>query len=144
MGLEKLTQEQIDKMSMIELAIHILSEQKKEMDFRDLFDMVAQYKNFTEQQKEDLLARFYTDLNVDGRFTTLGNNLWGLKRWYPVDQTSEKSLAEQRRRDAEELDEDDEFYDEEDYYDDELDDLDLDLGDDEAMQELYDDLDDYA
>lgn len=145
MGLEKFTQEQIDKMSMIELAIHILSEQKKEMDFRDLFDMVAQYKNFTEQQKEDLLARFYTDLNVDGRFTTLGNNLWGLKRWYPVDQTSEKSLAEQRRRDAEELDEDDEFYDEEeDFYDDELDDLDLDLGDDEAMQELYDDLDDYA
>ena len=41
--------------------------------------------------------------------------------------------------------EDDEFYDEEeDYYDDELDDLDLDLDADDAMQELYDDLDDYA
>lgn len=135
MGINKYTKEQIERMSMIELANILLADQKKEMNFRDLFGLVAEHKNFTETQRDDLLARFYTDLNVDGRFTTLGNNLWGLKRWYPVDQTSEKSLAEVRKRDAEEeeeyLDEDDELYDEE-------------LEDDETVKELYEDMDDYA
>src|SRR5699024_5260636 len=77
----------------------------------DLFNEVAKLKNFTDAQRQDLLARFYTDLNVDGRFMTLGSNVWGLKRWYPVEQTTEKSLAESRKRDLEEADED--FYDEE-------------------------------
>jgi|SRR5690625_5116424 len=114
MGLKKYTKEQIQKMSMIEVANLVLADEKKELNFIDLFDKVAVYKGFSEAEKEDLLARFYTDLNIDGRFTTLGSNLWGLKRWYPVDQTSEKALAESRRRaleDEEELDE--EFIDEE-------------------------------
>jgi len=91
---------------MIELANIVLAEEKKEFNFLDLFQKVAEHKGFTQQQQDDLLARFYTDLNVDGRFTTLGSNIWGLKRWYPVDQTSEKSLAESRKRDLEEESED--------------------------------------
>ncbi|MEI3604247.1 DNA-directed RNA polymerase subunit delta [Pseudogracilibacillus sp. SE30717A] len=132
MGLEKYSDEQIQKMSMIELANIILADEKKELNFLDLFSKVAEYKGFTQQQKEDLLARFYTDLNVDGRFTTLGSNLWGLKRWYPVDQTSEKSLAESRKRDLEEeLDDDllDDAIDEEE------------LEEDEELFDDYDDLD---
>ena|SRR5699024_3514824 len=135
MGLNKYTKEQIEKMPMIELANVILAEEKKELNFLDLFNLVAEQKGFTASQRENFLARFYTDLNVDGRFTTLGNNIWGLKRWYPVDQTSEKSLAEVRKRDAEEenedelLDEDDEYYEEE---------------DDEEVKELYEDMDEYA
>lgn len=101
MALEKYDEEAIVKMSMIELANIILAEQKKEMNFIDLFEKVAEVKQFTQGQKDDLLARFYTDMNIDGRFTTLGSNVWGLKRWYPVDQTSEKSLAETRKRDLE-------------------------------------------
>ena len=131
MGLEKLSDEQIQKMSMIELANIILADEKKELNFLDLFSKVAEYKGFSQAQKEDLLARFYTDLNVDGRFTTLGSNLWGLKRWYPVDQTSEKSLAESRKRDQEELEDDlrDEDVDEED------------LDEEEEIFDDYDDLD---
>src|SRR5690625_4682855 len=106
MGLKKYSGEQIQKMSMIELANIVLAEEKKEFNFLDLFQKVAEHKGFTQQQQDDLLARFYTDLNVDGRFTTLGSNIWGLKRWYPVDQTSEKSLAESRKRDLEEESED--------------------------------------
>lgn len=123
---------------MIELANVLLAEKKEEMNFLDLFHLVAEQKEFTEAQKEDFLARFYTDLNVDGRFTALGNNIWGLKRWFPVDQTSEKALAEVRKRDAAE--EDDEI--EEDgvveRYDDEEED------DDETVKELYEDMDEYA
>src|SRR5699024_6336420 len=91
----------------------ILADEKKELNFLELFQKVSEHKGFTQEQQDDLLARFYTDLNVDGRFTTLGSNLWGLKRWYPVDQTSEKSLAESSKRDLEEEELEDDFLDEE-------------------------------
>lgn len=110
MALKKYSDEQIAKLSMIEVANQILTEKKEALNFIDLFKLVAEYKHFTMKEQDDLLARFYTDLNVDGRFTTLGTNLWGLKRWYPVDQTSEKSLAEARKRELEdeELEEEEE------------------------------------
>jgi len=98
MGLRKFNAKQVQKMSMMEIANKVLIEQKEEMNFIELFHKVADIKQFSENQKENYLARFYTDLNVDGRFTTIGSNKWGLKRWYPVDQTSEKLLAEVRKR----------------------------------------------
>lgn len=128
MGLDKYSAEEIAKMSMIDLASKILTDEKKELNFMELFEKVAEYKQFTEAEKEDLLARFYTDLNVDGRFSTIGSNLWGLKRWYPVDQTSEKALAESRKRDLEDedlLEDEDEFLEEEDLLDEEEEDIDL-------------------
>ena len=114
MAVAKLTQEQMEKISMIELASTILAEAKTEMSFIDLFNKVAELKSYTKAQKEDLLARFYTDLNVDGRFMAMGGNVWALKRWYPADQTAEKTLAESRKRRLEEDEalEDDEEYDE--------------------------------
>src|SRR5699024_4473203 len=108
MGKKKYKKKKIEKMPMIELANVILAEKKEEMNFLDLFQVVAEQKGFTQSQREDFIARFYTDLNVDGRFTALGKNIWGLKRWFPVDQTSEKSLAEVRKQDAEEAAEMDE------------------------------------
>lgn len=128
MGLDKYSAEEIAKMSMIDLASKILTDEKKELNFMELFEKVAEYKQFTEAEKEDLLARFYTDLNVDGRFSTIGSNLWGLKRWYPVDQTSEKALAESRKRDLEDedlLEDEDEFLEDEDLLDEEEEDIDL-------------------
>jgi len=128
MASQKYTDAQLEKMSMIDLAGKILGEHKKELSFKDLFNEVAELKKFTEDQKRDLLARFYTDLNIDGRFMTVGSNVWGLKRWYPVDQTTEKSLAESRKRDQEEALEE-EYIDEDE------------TEDDEQEYENYDELD---
>ena len=128
MALQKYSDEQIEKMSMIELANLILGEHKQNLHFKELFDKVADVKKFTEAQKGDLLSRFYTDLNVDGRFTALGGNVWGLKRWYKVDQTSEKSLAETRKRDKEEEELEEEY---EEYLEEDLDE-DVDLEEDEG------------
>lgn len=143
MRLDKFSDEQIKKMSLIELANNILADQKKEMNFIDLFQKAAEIKGLTDAEKDNLLARFYTDLNVDGRFTTLGSNVWGLKRWYPVDQTTEKSLAESRKRDMEE---EEEFEDEEEFQDeegfDELDDEESEASDkDESAYDDYDRID---
>ncbi|HLR54336.1 MAG TPA: DNA-directed RNA polymerase subunit delta [Pseudogracilibacillus sp.] len=134
MAVKNYTDEQIEKMSMLELADLILTDEKSEMKFLDLFNKVAEAKELTESQKEDLLARFYTDLNVDGRFTTLGSNVWGLKKWYPVEQTIEKSLAESRKRDAEEKALRDEFAHEEDVSEED------DEDDEEKEYQDYDDL----
>src|SRR5699024_5936288 len=114
MALGKYTEEQSKKMSMIELANLMLGEQKKELNFKELFDQVAETKQLTDTQRKDLLARFYKYLNIDGGFMALGSNVWGLKRWYPADQTTEKSLAASRKRNQEEEElEEDEFLDEE-------------------------------
>src|SRR5699024_11123391 len=137
MAVKNYTGEQIEKMSMLELADLILMDEKTEMKFLDLFNKVAEAKELTESQKEDLLARFYTDLNVDGRFTTLGSNVWGLKKWYPVEQTIEKSLAESRKRDAEEKALRDEFAHEEDVSEEDEED---DEDDEEKEYQDYDDL----
>lgn len=119
----------MEKMSMIELAKVVLTDEKKEMKFIDLFNKVAELKNLTEAQRQNSLANFYTDLNVDGRFITLGTNVWALRRWYPVDQTTEKSLAESRKRSQEEAEDDD-------FYDEELDGEELD-----EDEEVYDEID---
>lgn len=122
MSLKKVNEEEILKMSMIELANLILADQKEEMNFLDLYEKIAELKKLSEADKERYLSQFYTDLNIDGRFIALGSNVWGLKRWFPVSQTSEKALADARRRDADALeDEIDDEFDEEYEEDDELD-----------------------
>ena len=39
---------------------------------------------------ENRIVQFYTDLNTDGRFLNVGENLWGLRDWYSVDDIEEK------------------------------------------------------
>lgn len=113
MASEKNSDEQIKKMSMIEIAAFVLGNQKKEMNFPALFQQTAELKGYSESEKQEMLATFYTDLNVDGRFMALGSNVWGLRRWYPVKQTTEKSLAASRKRDLEEAHEEAEIENEE-------------------------------
>nr|WP_302328541.1 DNA-directed RNA polymerase subunit delta [Salirhabdus salicampi] len=96
--MEKYTQEDLAELSMVNIAIELLSEEKKAMDFNELFNTIAEAKGFTQVQKEEFIAQFYTDLNIDGRFMTVGSNLWGLKRWYPVEQIEEELTTTVRKK----------------------------------------------
>ncbi|MEN1967609.1 DNA-directed RNA polymerase subunit delta [Lentibacillus sp. N15] len=98
MSLKKYSHEQLADMSMIDLANLILVDEKKAIDFRDIFAKIAEIKGYTEKQKEQAIAQFYTDLNIDGQFMTLGSNMWGLKRWYPVEQIDEEITAEPKKK----------------------------------------------
>nr|WP_163539135.1 DNA-directed RNA polymerase subunit delta [Gracilibacillus sp. YIM 98692] len=89
MSMQELTPDKLDEMALIDVAAVVLKEENKAMDFRDIFERVASLKGFTEEQKDAWIAQFYTDLNIDGRFMTKGSNLWGLKRWYPVEEIDE-------------------------------------------------------
>lgn len=156
-SLKDYSPEQIENMSMLELASIILKEEKKALHFKDVFDKVAEVKGFSEAEKEEKIAQFYTDLNVDGRFTTLGSNMWGLKRWYPIEQADEevhtpkkkKKKATKKKRKEEEIDEEEDFGEEDDLlededidevFDDEAEDLDE---DDEELDPDLDEFDDF-
>lgn len=90
MSLEKYSHEDQKMISMIDLAGQILHEEKKALPFNEIFDRVAELKGFDENEKENKIAQFYTDVNVDGRFLNVGTNMWGLKRWYPVEQVDDE------------------------------------------------------
>lgn len=81
-----------NELSMIEVAEAILNERgnKQIMDFNDLYNEVCQYLGYQDEAAKAAMAQFYTDLNIDGRFISLGDNRWGLRSWYPVDSIDEE------------------------------------------------------
>ncbi|MGP4069350.1 DNA-directed RNA polymerase subunit delta [Halobacillus sp. B29] len=100
MSVKELSKDQINETSMIELATIILEEEREAIDFNEIFHRIAKLKGFTEAEKEQYIAQFYTDMNIDGGFMTIGTNRWGLKRWYPVEQMEEEiaSLPQKRKK----------------------------------------------
>lgn len=108
MSLQNYSQEELENTPMIDLANLILFEEKEAIHFKDIFEKIAEIKGFSDEQKKNLIAQFYTDLNIDGRFITTGANLWGLKRLFPVDQIDEQvsnpSLRTKETEEDEDLD----------------------------------------
>jgi DNA-directed RNA polymerase subunit delta len=82
----------IDKkeISMIEVAHAILAERGDIMDFSDLVNQIQTYLEKADSEIRDVLPQFYTDLNIDGSFISLGDNRWGLRSWYPIDSIDEE------------------------------------------------------
>ncbi len=91
--IEKLTKEEITETPMIDIMYHYLRDERQPVDFYTLMDKIAEYKGWTKKQKESRLVQAYTDMNIDGRFVALGDNQWGLKGWYPVEQTDEELVT---------------------------------------------------
>ena len=80
---------------MIEVAHAILSQNVKPMGFNDLANQVQDYLEKTDDEMKQHLSQFYTDLNIDGSFISLGNNNWGLRTWYPFDSIDEATIGEE-------------------------------------------------
>ncbi|PKR77720.1 DNA-directed RNA polymerase subunit delta [Halalkalibacillus sediminis] len=93
MSLDNYTKEELKEISMVEIAHEILLEEKQTYNYNDLYNMIAEAKDFSKAEKEQFITQLYTDLNIDGRFISIGSNMWGLKRWYPYDQTEEDIVS---------------------------------------------------
>ena len=82
------------ELSMIEVAHAILAHHGEAMAFVDLTNEVQQYLGKSDEEIRERLAQFYTDLNVDGSFISLGDNTWGLRAWYPFESIDEATVGE--------------------------------------------------
>ena len=101
--LEVFAGQEKSELSMIEVARAILELRGRdhEMYFNDLVNEIQTYLEKSNSEIREALPLFYTELNVDGSFIPLGDNKWGLRSWYAIDEVDEEIIA------LEETDEDD-------------------------------------
>ncbi len=145
MSLKKLSKEELRQTSFIELAHEILAGKKKAMAFEAVAKEIKGILELSDKEVKSRLLQFYTDLNIDGRFIAMGDNTWGLREWYPVDQIEEETvptMKSSKKKKAKKKDEDLDLEDFDDLDDEELDFDDLDDTDDDDDLTDDDDVDD--
>lgn len=89
-GLDDFKGEDHAELSMIEVARAILQDRGKRMAFADLVNEVQKFLGKSDQEIRDRLPQFYTDLNTDGEFISMGENVWALRSWFPYESVDEE------------------------------------------------------
>jgi len=90
MRLDNYTKEMMDENSFIDMSFIYLEDKGKDADLYEIIDKFKEAGNYEEEEIENRILQFYTDLNTDGRFLSTGENIWGLRDWYSVDDISDK------------------------------------------------------
>ncbi|MGT2801741.1 DNA-directed RNA polymerase subunit delta [Streptococcus henryi] len=95
MELEVFAGQEKSELSMIEVARAILEERGRdhEMYFSDLVNEIQTYLEKSDAAIREALPFFYSDLNTDGSFIPLGENKWGLRSWYAIDEIDEEIIT---------------------------------------------------
>lgn len=93
MKIEALEGQNIEELSMIEVAHAILEQNGKEMAFAEILNAVQDFLKKSDNEIKATIARFYTEMNTDGSFIPLGNNIWALRSWYAIDEIDEEVIA---------------------------------------------------
>lgn len=90
MGLDKFKDKNRDELSMIEVARAILEDNGKRMAFADIVNAVQKYLNKSDEEIRERLPQFYTNMNTDGEFISMGENVWALRSWFPYESVDEE------------------------------------------------------
>ncbi len=90
LDLKNLTQEERSELSLIDVAHFILEQRKETILFPELVKEIQAFLGLKDAEIRERLVQFYTDMNIDGNFISLGNNTWGLRAWYPMDAIDEE------------------------------------------------------
>ena len=90
MKIQDYTKEMVDEKSFIDMAYTLLNDKQTMMNLYDIIDEFKSLGGYEYEDIENRIVQFYTDLNTDGRFLNVGENLWGLRDWYSVDDIEEK------------------------------------------------------
>ena len=72
MELKKLDGINKNELSMVEVAHAILEAKNEVLDFNQLLVEIQEYMELSDEALEARMARFYTDLNIDGSFISVG------------------------------------------------------------------------
>ena len=87
---------------MIEVAHALLEQNGKEMQFSEIIRAIQDYLEKSDDEIKASISRFYTEINTDGSFIPLGNNIWALRSWYAIDEIDEEVIALDEIEDEEE------------------------------------------
>lgn len=90
MKIQDYTKEMVDEKSFIDMAYTLLNDKGATMNLYDIIDEFKDLGGYEFEEIENRVVQFYTDLNTDGRFLNVGENQWGLRDWYSVDDIEEK------------------------------------------------------
>lgn len=70
----------------LDVAYDYLKSHKGSVSFRDLWKVVKEQMGYDDNKAQHKISQFYTDLSLDGRFTSLENNEWDLKSKHRFDE----------------------------------------------------------
>lgn len=72
--------------SNLDVAYELVLKKKNPVQFLKLWEEVSQIQGYTQEAADALIGKFYTNLSLDGRFITLGENTWDLRERYSFDK----------------------------------------------------------
>jgi DNA-directed RNA polymerase subunit delta len=128
--------EKIRETAMVDLSYEILKGKGEPLLYRDILNQIADQKSYTKADVEQYMAQLYTEINIDGRFICVGRSLWGLKHWYPIEQSTDSAIVANVKDDYDhDLDDEDLFGSDDDSFTDEIDDLESENDFNEEQQE---------
>lgn len=90
MGLADFKDVDRNELSMIEVAHAILEDRGERMAFADIVNETQKYLNKSDEEIRQRLPQFYTDINTDGRFISMGENVWALRTWFKFEAVDEE------------------------------------------------------
>ena len=72
--------------SMVDVAYDLMTKKKKPVDFYKLWQEDSEIKGFDQNDQEENESLFYTNITLDGRFITVGENRWDLRSRHKFDE----------------------------------------------------------
>ena len=72
--------------SLIEHAYEFVSKHKESVNFKEIWEYVKQEAGLSEEQASAKVGQFFTNMMLDGRFVTLGDNEWDLRSRHTFDK----------------------------------------------------------
>ena len=73
------------ELSLIQAAVKVLNEEKKPLNIYDLYNKVMKIAYLKDQEQEDTLSKFYTDVVTSAYFVYIGDNEWDLKENHKIE-----------------------------------------------------------
>ncbi len=72
--------------SNLDVAYDLISSKSEAVSFKDIWEEVVRVQGYDQELARRLMGQFYTNLSLDGRFVTLGENTWDLRSRHTFDK----------------------------------------------------------
>jgi len=100
--------------SLIEYAYELIAKSKGSVNFKEIWNYVKEQAGLSEEEASKKAGQFFTNMMLDGRFVTLGENEWDLRERHTfdkvhIDMRDVYSDVQTSDDDLEEVEEDEEY-----------------------------------